>query len=280
MNVEQAIGLYMEYLKGNARPNTVRSFSYTLFRFRDAFVGRGMGSVIEAEIIDFISSISVGCSPATKTGRVGAVRAFYNFVIDIAEADFPNPCLRPMVRKMFKNPRFSSPKLLDKDLVDEIIFRTTRDRDRLILELMGRAGMRIGEVLNVRHADINFDNSTISITQPKSGRSGEKVYVPKKLCGKLQAYIISRDVDLDGRLFDISYSTAYRMVRRSATVVNAFLRPHDLRRHAATQGSRNNVPLEIVSKVILRHANISTTQRYLGAIDPGEASRWIEHLNR
>lgn len=280
MKVERAIGLYMDYLKGNARPNTVRSFSYTLTRFRDAFIGREMGSVIEVEIIDFISAISVECSPATKTGRVGAVRAFYNFVIDITEAGFPNPCLRPMIRKMFKSPRFFSPKLLDKDLIDEIIFRTTRDRDRLILELMGRAGMRIGEVLNVRFADIHFDNSTISITQPKSGRSGEKVYVPKKLCGKLQSYVLGQNIIGDDRLFAISYSTAYRMVRRSAKMVNAFLRPHDLRRHAATQGSRNNVPLEIVSKVILRHANIATTQRYLGAIDPGEASRWIEHLNR
>lgn len=280
MKVEQAIGLYLEYLAGNARPNTIRSFSYTLTRFRDFFLGREMENVGEAEIIGFISSVSNECSPATKTSRVGAVRAFYNFVIDVTEAGFPNPCMRPMIRKVFKCLKFSSPKLLDKDLIDEIIFRTTRDRDRLILELMGRAGMRVGEVLNVRYADINFDSSTISITQPKSGRTGEKVYVPKKLCGKLHSYILGQNITGDDRLSAISYSTAYRMVRRSAKVANALLRPHDLRRHAATQGSRNNVPLEIVSKVILRHANISTTQRYLGAIDPAEASRWIEHLNR
>ena len=42
------------------------------------------------------------------------------------------------------------------------------------------------------------------------------------------------------------------------------MNPHDLRRHAATFASRSGTPIEIVSKVILRHASLSTTQRYLG----------------
>ena len=35
---------------------------------------------------------------------------------------------------------------------------------------------------------------------------------------------------------------------------------HDLRRYAATYASRSGVPIEIVSKVILRHSNLSATQ--------------------
>ena len=38
------------------------------------------------------------------------------------------------------------------------------------------------------------------------------------------------------------------------------------------------VPIEIVSKVILPHANLATTQRYLGKISDTEAMRWIENL--
>jgi integrase/recombinase XerD len=33
-----------------------------------------------------------------------------------------------------------------------------------------------------------------------------------------------------------------------------------------------------VSKVILRHANLSTTQRYLGKVRDVEAIRWIDNL--
>lgn len=280
MIVDKAVDIYEQYLRENARPNTVRAFFFTLERFRAAFSVREMDGVTEADIIDFISTMSGKCSTSTKNSRVSTLRAFYNFVIEITEGSYQNPCQRPMIRKIFKTPRSSSPKLLDKDLVDEIIFRTTSERDRLILELMGRGGMRVGEVLNVRFSDINFDAATINVAEPKSGRQGEKVYITKKLCGRLQSYAMRKGVGKDGLLFGVSYSTAYRMVRRSAKVVDAKLRPHDLRRHAATQASRGGTPLEIVSKVILRHADLATTQRYLGAIDPSEASRWVEHLNR
>jgi integrase/recombinase XerD len=36
--------------------------------------------------------------------------------------------------------------------------------------------------------------------------------------------------------------------------------------------------VEIVSKMILRHANLSTTQRYLGKVSDTEAIRWINSL--
>jgi integrase/recombinase XerD len=38
------------------------------------------------------------------------------------------------------------------------------------------------------------------------------------------------------------------------------------------------VPIEIVSKVILRHSNLSTTQMYLGRISDAEAMKWIENM--
>ena len=69
------------------------------------------------------------------------------------------------------------------------------------------------------------------------------------------------------------------MVKKAGDVVGIHLKPHDLRRHAATFASRSGVPLEIVSKVILRHANLSTTQRYLGKISDAEAIRWIENIH-
>jgi integrase len=68
------------------------------------------------------------------------------------------------------------------------------------------------------------------------------------------------------------------MVIKSGKLVGIKLRSHDLRRLSATFASRSGVPIEIVSKVILRHANLSTTQRYLGTISDVEAIRWIENI--
>jgi integrase len=66
-------------------------------------------------------------------------------------------------------------------------------------------------------------------------------------------------------------------VKKAGGIVDIHLRPHDLRRYAATYASRSGVPLEIVSKVILRHSNLST-QMYLGKISDVEAMKWIENL--
>jgi integrase len=68
------------------------------------------------------------------------------------------------------------------------------------------------------------------------------------------------------------------MVRKAGAMVGVHLRPHDLRRHAATYASRAGVPVEIVSKIFLRHSNLSTTQYYLGKVSDTEAIRWIENL--
>jgi integrase len=79
-------------------------------------------------------------------------------------------------------------------------------------------------------------------------------------------------------MFPITYSAARVMVNKAGKMVDIHLKPHDLRRHAATFASRAGTPLEIVSKVILRHANLSTTQRYLGKVSDTEALKWIENL--
>jgi len=141
---------------------------------------------------------------------------------------------------------------------------------------MARGGMRIGEVLNLNSCDIQERNLTIQ--NPKSGRPGEVVYVPRKLLIRLTNYVKDNDISSNDRIFPISYVAAWSMVKKAGKLVNIELRPHDLRRHAATYASRSGTPIEIVSKFILRHADLSTTQRYLGKVNGTEAIRWIETL--
>ena len=69
------------------------------------------------------------------------------------------------------------------------------------------------------------------------------------------------------------------MAKKAGRITGVDLRPDDLRRHAATYASRSGTPIEIVSKIILRHADLSTTQRYLGKVNDSEAVRWIESLH-
>ena len=167
-------------------------------------------------------------------------------------------------------------QIVDKETVDEIIFRTMNTRNRLMLELMARGGMRIGEVLSITPGDIQ--ESSLTIQNPKSGRPEETVYVPRKILVRLSKYVKTNNFDTDHRIFPISYVAAWSIVKKAGRLVDIELKPHDLRRHAATYASRSGTPIEIVSKVILRHADLSTTQRYLGKVNDTEAIRWIETL--
>ena len=157
-----------------------------------------------------------------------------------------------------------------------MIFRTRNRRNRSMLELMARGGMRVGEVLIIRACDV-IDQKTI-LQDPKSGKELEAVYIPKKVAKRLKEYLRDRDLRPNQRIFPFGYSRDRDIVLTAGKLVNIRLRSHDLRRHAATYASRAGTPIEIVSKVILRHANLATTQRYLGKITDVETVRWIENL--
>ena len=95
---------------------------------------------------------------------------------------------------------------------------------------------------------------------------------------RLKEYIRTKKIEPDNRIFPITYPAARMVVKKAGKMLNLDVKPHDLRRHSANYASRSGTPIEIVSKIILRHANLSTTQRYLGKISDVEAIRWIENL--
>ena len=83
----------------------------------------------------------------------------------------------------------------------------------------------------------------------------------------------------DGILL-IGYTGARAILKKAGRTTGIELAPHDLRRHAAAYASRADDPLEIVSKGILRHANLATTQRYPDKVSDREALHWIENIYR
>jgi len=164
-----------------------------------------------------------------------------------------------MLRKLYRPGKANHWSIVEKETIDEIIFRTTKIRNRLILELMARGGMRVGEVLKLTPENVN--EQRLILRQPKSGNEAELVFIPRKVSDRLSTYIEQKSIKSGQRIFPITYAAARLVVKKAGKLVGIELRPHDLRRHAATYASRSGVPIEIVSKVILRHANLSTTQR-------------------
>ena len=116
------------------------------------------------------------------------------------------------------------------------------------------------------------------IRDPKSGKEHETIFIPQKVAERLREYVRIHKIRSHEKIFPFCYEAARSIVKKAGEIMNIHLRPHDLRRYAATYASRSGVPLEIVSKKILRHSNLSTTQMYLGKISDTEAMKWIENL--
>jgi integrase len=135
--------------------------------------------------------------------------------------------------------------------------------------------MRIGEVLKLTAIDLQ--DRKLTLRKPKNGRKHEVVFIPQKVADRLREYAANRCQTCEDRTFPISYEDRM-MVAKAGKMIDVPLRPHDLRWYAATYASRSGVPIEFVSKVILRHSNLSTTQRYLGKVTDTEAMKWIENL--
>ena len=136
--------------------------------------------------------------------------------------------------------------------------------------------MRVGEVLKLTPLDI--EDRKANIRDPKSGKEKEVVFLPQKVADRLKAYIRIERTERNRRIFPITYAGARLVVKKAGKLVGIDLRPHDLRRFAATFASRSGTPIEIVSKVILRHSNLQITQLYLGKVSAIEAARWIDNL--
>ena len=276
MLLSQGINVCMEYHRSNSRDNTIRAYEYVLGKLQDHFEGRDMASLSSEEMLTFLNQLCEGTKQRTKRSRYSNVRSFFNFIRNNIDHDFINPCDTPMFKRIFRHPESVHWDILEKEVVDEVIFRTTNPRNRLILELMARGGMRVSEVLKLTPADI-IDQKLI-LQSPKSGKEHELVYIPQKLAERLKEYVAIKKIEPNKRIFPITYVAARALVHKAGDLVGISLKPHDLRRHAATYASRSGVPIEIVSKVILRNANLSTTQRYLGKVTDKEASRWIDNL--
>jgi integrase/recombinase XerD len=245
-------------------------------RLSAEFQDRDLASLTPDDILAFLSELTDGKKQSTKRIRYPHLTAFFNFIITAVDPTFRNPCDTPILNKLFKAPKLVQWTILEKDVVDEVIFRTIKPRNRLILELMARGGMRISEVLNLTPSDV-VDRRLI-LRQSKSGRE-EPVYISRKLAERLKGYVKRKEIEPDKRIFPISYSAARLIVKKAGDLIGIRVRPHDLRRHAATYASRSGTPLEIMSKVILRPVNLATTQRHLGKVSDIEAMRWIDSLH-
>jgi len=277
MKASIALKIFRDYQKANLKPSTAIGYKYLLDNFEALFGEKDLKSINSEDAFHFLEIITENSSKSTKRHRYSQLKALFNFIISNYQQELTNPLDSPFIRKMFPLPKPKQREVISKALIDEVIFNSQSLRDRLILELQSQCGARIGEVLNIRVKDI--DGRKVFVQNPKSEKDREAIFMPEQVAERLKAYIQEKGLREEDRVFKLSYGTARKIINKLGQKVGIKLNPHDLRRHSATFASRNGVPLELISKVLLRHQNLKTTQLYLGRVSDSEAIRWMDILH-
>lgn len=146
MQVSQALTIWLEYHKSNSKRNTFRAYQTVLSIFSRDFGEKNLNELASEEILSFLNRMTEGKRQQTKRTRYSHLSAFFNFIRNNIDQDFGNPCDTPMMKKLFRDRGLVRWNTIEKDTVDEVIFKTAKPRNRLMLELMARGGMRTGEV--------------------------------------------------------------------------------------------------------------------------------------
>jgi integrase/recombinase XerD len=277
MTIKEAITLFGYHQRSNQRSRTIQSYRPLLQKIESRFAGRSFDSIGSEEIYHLLENLTKDHSKSTRRLRYAQMKAFYIFMIEKSDLNMRNPCNAPILAKAFKTPKQVPRRILDRETVEEVIYNTKNLRDRLMVELQARCGLRIGESLKIKVSDVS--DRKLTLRTPKSGKESEMAFMPEQIAKRVHDYIQQKPLSPDDRLFPICYSTARAVIKKIGKRLNVVLTPHVLRRYSATHASRNGMPLEIVSKVILRHQDLKTTQAYLGRVTEGEAIRWMDILH-
>jgi len=150
-----------------------------------------------------------------------------------------------------------------------------RRRDRAIILLLARLGLRAGDVAALRISDIEWETGTLRVSG--KGRYQVRLPLPQDVGDAILNYLEcrppSRDCDhifirniAPYRPFKRGdcVSSAVRCVMKRAGVVSPAKGAHVLRHTAATQMLRHGVPLDQIG-LVLRHRGIDTTAYYAKA---------------
>ena len=150
-----------------------------------------------------------------------------------------------------------------------------RRRDRAILLLLARLGLRAGDVAQLRLDDIEWKTASLRV----SGKSRHEVRLPlpQDVGDAIAAYLACRRSTCPSDhvfLRNIApfrpfrngdgVSSLVRRLMQRAGIVAPVKGAHVLRHTAATEMLRHGVPLEKIG-LVLRHRGIDTTARYAKA---------------
>jgi integrase/recombinase XerD len=212
-----------------------------------------------------------GMKASTVGMGLAMLKAFLRFMIErgVLHMDL-------MGRKMSIKVPDALPRAIDPDDVRRLIAVLEGVRDRAIILVLLRTGMRIGELLNTIIEDVNLKERRIEIYESEKTRVGRVVYLSGDALKALDAWIKVRDphktylfYSRGKRRHSISYQSVRVMFMKQlekAGITHKGYSIHCLRHTCATDLLNAGMRLECVQQ-LLGHSTIEMTRRYARLTD-------------
>jgi integrase/recombinase XerD len=180
------------------------------------------------------------------------------------------------------------PRAMDPDDLRKLLSVIEGARDRAMIMVLLRTGMRIGELLNTKVADVHIKERRIEIYEGEKNRLGRVVYLSDDAAVALRKWLKERNTWEDyliysrGRTDTMSYSTARVIFQRY--IVKAGLSDkgyslHTLRHTFATEFLNAGMRLECL-QVLLGHRSIEETRRYARLTDKTREDEYFKAMSR
>lgn len=218
-----------------------------------------------------------GCGIATAEHLVTSVRAFLRYlsVHGQCSADLDNAVPAFACWRLAELPKYLTAEQVERLIAACDGDEPGRRRDRAIILLLARLGLRAGDVARLRIGDIEWKSGTLRVAG--KGRYQVRLPLPQEVGAAIVGYLECRPRGHDcDHVFVRSIapfgtfvrgdgvSNVVRRAMKRAGVTTPAKGAHALRHTAATQMLRHGVPLDRIA-LVLRHRGIDTTAYYAKA---------------
>jgi integrase/recombinase XerD len=243
----------------NRSENTIKNYRAAVASFLDYFKGKEPQEIPLKEIRAYILHyrFEKNYSPAFQNQVISALKVFYRIIysIELGDKYLPRP------KKSRKLPR-----VISQEEVEALIKQTRNQKHKLILMLMYGAGLRVGEIINLKVEDIDMNRKQLNILNGK-GRKDRSVNLTPILSKYLDTYIkdFAPRIMLFSGQGNIRYSreSIAKITKRAAQKagIRKKVTPHVLRHCYATHMLEKGVDLRYI-QYLLGHKSSRTTEIY------------------
>jgi site-specific recombinase XerD len=278
---------YMRHkYRRNCRPKTLQQAAGSLNQFLSFLREAGKQHIEQMTREDIEAFVERqqdrGLKPRSVRTRLVGVYAFIHFLIDNKVLGY-----ELLERRIKLKLPEQLPRAIDPEDLNQLLSVIDNVRNRAMILLLLRTGMRIGELLNTKLDDLDLPGQKILIYQSDKTLVGRVVYYSDDAKEALLNWLRVRDCFKEylfygrGRPF-LSYESArsaFKKYLEKAGLMYSSYTLHCLRHTFATDLLNAGMRLECL-QVLLGHTNLEVTRIYARLTDKTREQEYFTAMNR